>query len=57
MEMTVVKTIAYSQRCNVVKYIKFEAIQDLIKPTRPYFFNTWFTDFFSKILRSEEGKK
>ena len=24
---------------------------------RPYFFNTWFTDFFSKILRSEEGKK
>ena len=21
------------------------------------FFNTWFTDFFYKILRSEEGKK
>ena len=21
------------------------------------FFNTWFTDFFLKILRSEEGKK
>ena len=22
-----------------------------------FFFNTWFTDFFFKILRSEEGKK
>ena len=24
---------------------------------RPCFFNTWFTDFFIKNFRSEEGKK
>ena len=27
------------------------------QPKALFFFNTWFTIFFLKILRSEEGKK
>ena len=35
-----------------------QSLNSLIEQTLGLiFFNTWFTDFFLKILRSEEGKK
>ena len=50
---------------NLIKYasyllhviITITYITSMHDIAKALFFNTWFTDFFKKILRSEEGKK